>query len=67
MLISGGPINRQLFPHRRRSLRELDLGLKGELTIGAEMEAVHESLFLDRVPVTWSAIAYPFVDGLANW
>jgi len=33
----------------RRSLKELDLGLKGELTITSDMEDLSTSLFLDQV------------------
>ena len=51
----------------RRSLRELKLGLKGELTITAEMEEIQDSLFLDRVPVSWSKIAYPSMNSLTAW
>lgn len=33
----------------RRSLKELDLGLKGELTITTDMEDLGNSLFFDQV------------------
>ena len=33
----------------KRSLRELDLGLKGELTITSDMEDLSNSLFFDQV------------------
>ena len=33
----------------KRSLKELDLGLKGELTMTSEMENLSNSLFLDQV------------------
>jgi dynein heavy chain len=33
----------------RRSLKELDLGLKGELTITNDMEDLGNSLFFDQV------------------
>ena len=32
----------------RRSLKELDLGLKGELTITPDMEDLGDSLFFDQ-------------------
>jgi len=51
----------------RRSLKELDLGLKGELTITADMEALSNSLFLDDVPVSWANRAYPSLLGLSAW
>ena len=33
----------------RRSLKELDLGLKGELTTTSDMEDLSNALFLDQV------------------
>lgn len=51
----------------RRSLRELDLGLKGELTITTEMEDLGNALFLDQVPPAWSKLAYPSTHGLGAW
>ncbi len=51
----------------RRSLRELDLGLKGELTITNDMESLGNSLFFDQVPPTWSKRAYASLNGLSNW
>ena len=35
----------------KRSLRELDLGLKGELTITSDMEDLSNSLFFDQVNI----------------
>ncbi|CAK8676513.1 unnamed protein product [Clavelina lepadiformis] len=51
----------------RSSLKTLDLGLKGELTITASMEALGNSLFLDSVPESWALKAYPSMAGLTNW
>jgi len=51
----------------RRSLTELDLGLKGDLTITDRMEALMSELFVDRVPVSWERIAYPSLKPLAAW
>ncbi|XP_032831905.2 dynein axonemal heavy chain 9 isoform X1 [Petromyzon marinus] len=51
----------------RRSLRELDLGLKGELTMTGDMEALLTSLFFDQVPEGWTRRAYPSMLGLAAW
>ena len=38
-----------LVAEMRRSLKELDLGLKGELTITSDMEDLSDSLFFDQV------------------
>merc|ERR1712223_2214813 len=51
----------------RRSLKELDLGLKGELTITNDMEDLGNSLFFDQVPPSWSKRAYASMHGLSNW
>lgn len=51
----------------KRTLKELDLGLKGELTITSDMEQLENSLFLDQVPLCWAARAYPSLLGLSAW
>nr|XP_054595116.1 dynein axonemal heavy chain 11 [Nothobranchius furzeri] len=51
----------------RRSLRELDLGLKGELAMSSEMEKLQAALFFDNVPDTWTRLAYPSTYSLAIW
>ncbi|XP_045149226.1 dynein axonemal heavy chain 9 [Echinops telfairi] len=51
----------------QRSLRELDLGLKGELTMTSDMENLQNALYLDMVPETWAKRAYPSTSGLAAW
>ncbi|XP_034148435.1 dynein heavy chain 17, axonemal-like [Esox lucius] len=50
-----------------RSLKELNLGLKGELTITTDMEDLGNSLFLDTVPEFWTKLAYPSLQGLGGW
>ncbi|KAM4663589.1 dynein axonemal heavy chain 17 [Discoglossus pictus] len=51
----------------RRSLKELDLGLKGELTITPDMEDLSSALYFDSVPQTWANRAYPSMLGLGAW
>ncbi|KYN05431.1 Dynein beta chain, ciliary [Cyphomyrmex costatus] len=51
----------------KRSLRELDLGLKGELTITSDMEDLENALFFDQVPPVWASRAYPSLLGLTGW
>ena len=51
----------------RRSLKELDLGLKGDLTISESMEALMNSIFFNQVPASWERLAYPSLQGLATW
>ncbi|KAI8812367.1 dynein heavy chain and region D6 of dynein motor-domain-containing protein [Cladochytrium replicatum] len=51
----------------RRSLKELDLGLKGDLTITENMELLMNALFMNVVPASWEKLAFPSVQGLASW
>ncbi|XP_070822029.1 dynein axonemal heavy chain 11 [Chaetodon trifascialis] len=51
----------------RKSLNELDLGLKGELTISSSMESLQSALFADSVPDSWARLAYPSTKTLAHW
>merc|ERR1711991_56715 len=51
----------------RRALAELDLGLKGDLTISESMDKLMTNLFLDTVPEPWTNLAYPSLMGLAAW
>nr|XP_051708760.1 dynein axonemal heavy chain 11 isoform X1 [Oryctolagus cuniculus] len=51
----------------RLSLQQLDLGLKGELTLSPDMEVLLSALSYDLVPSTWSKLAYPSTYGLAQW
>ncbi|XP_054847065.1 dynein axonemal heavy chain 11 [Eublepharis macularius] len=50
-----------------RSLKQLDLGLKGELTFSPAMEALQSALFFDLVPDTWTRLAYPSTYSLPQW
>ncbi|XP_066560773.1 dynein axonemal heavy chain 9 [Amia ocellicauda] len=51
----------------KRSLKELSLGLKGELTMTSDMENIQNAIFLDQVPESWTKRAYPSMAGLAAW
>lgn len=51
----------------RRSLKELELGLKGDLTITDSMELLMNSLYLNEVPARWEKLAYPSMQSLAAW
>ncbi|KAG5210204.1 hypothetical protein JEQ12_015398 [Ovis aries] len=51
----------------RVSLQQLELGLKGELTLSPDMEAQQSAMSYDAVPETWSKLAYPSTYGLAQW
>ncbi|XP_060830859.1 dynein beta chain, ciliary-like [Bombus pascuorum] len=51
----------------RRSLQELELGLKGELTINPEMEDLQNYIMMDAVPPSWTKRTYPSELGLNSW
>ncbi len=51
----------------RKSLKELDLGLKGDLTITENMENLMNSIYLNEVPARWEKYAYPSLQPLATW
>ncbi|XP_060515880.1 dynein beta chain, ciliary [Cylas formicarius] len=51
----------------KQTLRELELGLKGELTFTSDMEDLENAVFLDQVPLSWSQRAYPSLLGLTAW
>ncbi|KAA0725373.1 Dynein heavy chain 9, axonemal [Triplophysa tibetana] len=51
----------------RRSLKELNLGLKGELTMTNDMENLQNAIYLDQVPDSWTKLAYPSISGLVIW
>ena len=50
-----------------RSLGELELGMKGELTMSSKMEELMGALYLDRVPETWAKLAYASLRPLGGW
>ncbi len=53
----------------KRSLGELDLGLKGDLSISEKMELLMNSLFDNRVPDAWAKLdrGFPPLRGLGSW
>ncbi|XP_018352750.1 PREDICTED: dynein heavy chain 9, axonemal-like [Trachymyrmex septentrionalis] len=51
----------------KKSLEELNLGLKGELMISADMEDLQNYLFMESVPPSWTKRAYPSTLGLSSW
>ena len=51
----------------KKGLREVRLGLKGELTVTPGMEAIENALFFDTVPPGWGVIMGPSTKPLAGW
>ncbi|KAF6251999.1 flagellar outer dynein arm heavy chain beta [Scenedesmus sp. NREL 46B-D3] len=56
-----------LLAEMKRSLAELDLGLKGDLTMSEPMERLMHSLANDAVPLSWRNLAYPSLRPLGSW
>jgi len=50
-----------------RSLEEVKQGFDGLLTMSDRMEQLIDAVALDRVPATWTKLAYPSKRGLASW
>jgi dynein heavy chain len=51
----------------RNGLKEVRLGLKGELTVTPAMEAIENSLYFDTVPEGWGVVLGPSTKPLAAW
>lgn len=51
----------------KRSLAELDLGLRGDLTMSEPMERLMRALASDAVPMSWRNLAYPSLRTLGSW
>merc|ERR1712185_626814 len=50
-----------------RSLKELQLGFAGELTMSDAMENLQDSLYLDRIPASWAKKTWPSLMNLTMW
>merc|ERR1711998_230387 len=50
-----------------RSLIELDLGFRGELTMSESMEQLQRALVMDKVADSWTKLAYPSLRPLGIW
>ena len=57
----------QLLFEMGRSLRELDAGLRGDLSITEPMEALMDALTSNRAPDNWVLLAYPSLLPLGLW
>ena len=65
VLIQEMEIMNSLLSEIRRSIKELQLGFAGELTMSESMEELTTCLYLDKVPTTW--LFWPTVRPLASW
>ena len=49
-----------------KSLGEIELAFRGELTMTDKMESLIDSIFMDRVPDSWAKYAFPSTRGLGR-
>lgn len=50
-----------------RSLTELELGFRGDLTMSDSMELLAQSLYMNDIPSVWVKVAFPSLRPLASW
>ncbi len=50
-----------------RSMVELDMGFRGDLTMSDAMEALSESLYMNEIPAPWAKLASPSLRSLSSW
>mmetsp|Transcript_9657 Transcript_9657/g.9341 ORF Transcript_9657/g.9341 Transcript_9657/m.9341 type:complete len:247 (+) Transcript_9657:273-1013(+) len=50
-----------------KSLFEIELSFKGELTMTEKMENLMDAIFFDKVPPSWDKLAFPSTRGLGSW
>jgi len=50
-----------------RSLAEIELANKGELTMTEQMETLMQEIFINKVPGTWLKLSFPTQRSLASW
>ena len=56
-----------LLEEMKRSLKELQQGHRGELTMSDKMEALQNAIFNDAMPAAWSKISWPSMRPLSTW
>lgn len=50
-----------------RSLAEIDLANKGELTMTEQMETLMQEIFVNKVPTTWLKLSFQTTRSLGSW
>eukprot|EP00993_Chasmostoma_nieuportense_P002181 NODE_2_length_6488_cov_18.174344_g1_i0.p1 GENE.NODE_2_length_6488_cov_18.174344_g1_i0~~NODE_2_length_6488_cov_18.174344_g1_i0.p1 ORF type:complete len:2154 (+),score=521.91 NODE_2_length_6488_cov_18.174344_g1_i0:435-6464(+) len=56
-----------LVARMKKSLQDLDLGLKGSLSMSPAMQQLFDDINLNMVPDSWSDVAYMSLRPLASW
>ncbi|KEG12669.1 dynein heavy chain [Trypanosoma grayi] len=49
------------------TLEELDLGLKGALSMTAAMQTLFDEIFLDKLPAVWEKVSFLSLRALGSW
>jgi dynein heavy chain len=56
-----------LLAEMKRTIKELQLGFAGELTMSEKMESLMDSLYMDTIPAGWAKKSWPSKRALASW
>ena len=56
-----------LLVEMKRSIKELQLGFAGELTMSDAMETMMDCLYMDKLPPNWAKRSWPTMRGLISW
>jgi dynein heavy chain len=67
VLVQEGQRYNKLLKVMHSSLKELQRALKGLVVLSAELEAMGNAMFDQRVPVAWTESAYPSLKPLGPW
>lgn len=57
----------KLLAEMKRALQELDLGLKGALSMSSDMQLLFDELFMDKIPTTFSRYSFESMRSLSGW
>jgi len=60
-------VSNKLLVEMARSLKELQLGFAGELTMSDAMDSLKAFLFLEKIPNNWAKISWPTLRNLPSW
>ena len=57
----------RLLTRVRSSLSDLQKAITGQVVMSMELEHMCDSMYSERVPDLWTAVAYPSLKGLGSW
>jgi len=56
-----------LIDRLKKTLEELDLGMKGALSMTSSMQLLFDEMFMDKVPEVWAKVSFMSMRPLASW